>query len=468
MSRNDRSSASLVVAVGILGFASGLPNVLVTDTLSAWLSDLGFRTTVIGLLSLLTLPYGLKLLWAPLFDRYSAPGFAWLGLRRGWIALFSLVLALAFLALAWVGPSSPATHVMPAVVAGFAIATFSASLDAAVDAHRTDGASGGAEGPAASAYVLGYRVAFVSIGALILMLHGSVAGLFGDPADPAIRGLAWRVSVGAGGLAMVLGVGAAFLAPEPPARRAPESIRAAVVDPFASFARRFGPRLAVVLFVALLFRLPDILGNRMTMPFLRQDLGYSIETIGTIRQGLGFGMTIVGAVAGGILVRRWGLFRALVVFGTLQVASNAGYLLLDQYGRGTPAFAGILAGFGPTPWPLFVPQPSLPGLAALVVVENLCNGLVSAAFVAYFMTICEPRLAAAQYAILTGLMYLAGSAVGWTSGYLVESLGYGGFFLLSIAVGLPPLVAVPWAMPRGSSDFGDPAGGTENGSPPSG
>jgi PAT family beta-lactamase induction signal transducer AmpG len=64
------------------------------------------------------------------------------------------------------------------------------------------------------------------------------------------------------------------------------------------------------------------------------------------------------------------------------------------------------------------------------------------------MTLCEPRFAAAQYAILSGLMYLAGALVGSTSGYLVEQLGYTGFFMLSIAVGLPPLCALPWAMPR--------------------
>ncbi len=408
----------------MLGFASGLPNVLVNDTLSAWLSDLGFKPTDIGLLALITLPYGLKLLWAPLLDRFAAPGFAWLGLRRSWIALLCTLLALAFAALAAVGPSAGDSPVVPVALAGLAIAFLSATLDAAVDAHRTDSASGGEEGPAASAFVLGYRVAFVSIGAAILMLHGQLADLLGGRGDPDARALAWKLAVGGGGLAMLLGIAAALLAPEPPRRRAPETLADAVIGPFSSFARALGPRLAVVLFVALLFRLPDLLGNRMTMPFLRQELGFSVEEIGSIRQFLGFAMTIVGAVIGGICVKRYGLFRALVVFGILQVASNAGYLVLIVTGKSLYAFA------------------------AVVVVENLCNGLVSAAFVAYFMTLCEPRFAAAQYAILSGLMFLAGALVGATSGYLVEALGYWGFFALSIVVGLPPLLALPWAMPR--------------------
>jgi PAT family beta-lactamase induction signal transducer AmpG len=162
----------------------------------------------------------------------------------------------------------------------------------------------------------------------------------------------------------------------------------------------------------------------MSMPFLRQELGFSVEEIGTIRQLLGFAMTIAGAIVGGLCVKRFGLFRALVAFGVLQIASNAGYLVLVATGK------------------------SLPTFAAVVVVENLCNGLVSAAFVAYFMTLCEPRFAAAQYAILSGLMFLAIALAGATSGYLVEWLGYAGFFTLSIAVGLPPLLALPWAMPR--------------------
>ena len=225
---------------------------------------------------------------------------------------------------------------------------------------------------------------------------------------------------------MLLGIGGALLAPEPSQLRRPETLAAAVFQPFISFWRSLGKRVAIVFFVALLFRLPDLLGNKMTMPFLRQEMGFEIAEIGTIRQLLGFTMAIIGAVVGGVCVKRWGLFWSLVVFGILQVASNGGYLVLAATGKSIPVFAGV------------------------VVVENLCNGLVSAAFVAYFMTLCEPRFAAAQYAILSGLMYLAGAIVGAVSGFLVTQYGYSGFFILSIVVGIPPLLALPWAMPRRS------------------
>ncbi len=413
-----------VISVGVLGFASGLPNVLVNDTLSAWLADIGVSPTSIGLLALATLPYGLKFLWAPLLDRYPAPVFGFLGLRRSWIALLSIFLVIAIMALAWMGPASSSSPVLPVGVIALTVAVFSATLDAAIDAHRTDGAAGGAEGAAASAFVMGYRIAFVSIGALILILVPRVAEWFGPAGDPHARDLAWRWLVAVGGGVMLIGVGAAWFAPSPPTRVAVQSMEMAVIEPVRSFIRAFGSRIVVVLVVALLFRLPDLLGNRMTMSFLKQEIKFEIEDIGTVRQAVGFVVTILGALVGGLCVQRFGLFRSLVVFGILQVASNAGYIVLASTGKSMPTFVSV------------------------IVAESLCNGLVSAAFVAYFMELCEPRFAAAQYAILSGLMYLAGALVGAYSGRLVEEVGYEQFFLISILVGIPPLLLLPWAMPK--------------------
>ena len=125
----------------------------------------------------------------------------------------------------------------------------------------------------------------------------------------------------------------------------------------------------------------------------------------------------------------WACTQALMVAElSTMMPSNAGYIVLVWSGKSLAVFAGV------------------------VVVESLCNGLVSAAFVAYFMTLCEPRFAAAQYAVLSGLMYLAGALVGATSGYLVEHFGYEGFFWISIVVGIPPLLALPWAMPANASN----------------
>ena len=68
-----------IVTIAMLGFASGLPLALSDSTMQAWLTQAGVDVRAIGLFSLVTLPYVLKFLWAPLLDRFQ-PG--WPGRRR--------------------------------------------------------------------------------------------------------------------------------------------------------------------------------------------------------------------------------------------------------------------------------------------------------------------------------------------------------------------------------------------------
>ena len=68
----------------LMGFASGLPLLLTGSVLQAWLKDGGIDIRAIGLFALVGLPYTLKFLWSPLFDRYAPP---LLGRRRGWLVV---------------------------------------------------------------------------------------------------------------------------------------------------------------------------------------------------------------------------------------------------------------------------------------------------------------------------------------------------------------------------------------------
>ncbi len=71
-----------VLVMLALGFSAGLPNLLIFDTLSAWLRDEVYSLAVIGFFSLATLAYSAKFLWAPLVDRTHIPVLTgWLGHR---------------------------------------------------------------------------------------------------------------------------------------------------------------------------------------------------------------------------------------------------------------------------------------------------------------------------------------------------------------------------------------------------
>src|SRR6187549_3755251 len=121
-----------MVALALLGFASGLPLYLTGRTLQAWMRVAHVDLTTIGFFSLVGLPYSLKWLWAPAMDRYVPP---FLGRRRGWLLITQIALLIAIAAMSLHDPS---TGLRLIALNAMVIAFFSASQDIVIDAYRTD------------------------------------------------------------------------------------------------------------------------------------------------------------------------------------------------------------------------------------------------------------------------------------------------------------------------------------------
>src|SRR5699024_5244440 len=98
-----------VIGMGFLGFSSGLPYLLVDQTLSAWLKQAGVSLTVIGFASLLGVLYSIKFFWAPVIDRLPLPLLTrWLGKSRSWLLLAQLGLAVGLFGRAATAPGDAA------------------------------------------------------------------------------------------------------------------------------------------------------------------------------------------------------------------------------------------------------------------------------------------------------------------------------------------------------------------------
>jgi MFS transporter, PAT family, beta-lactamase induction signal transducer AmpG len=389
----------MAVLVG-LGFASGLPNVVATTTIGSWLSALKIDVKAIGLFSFIAFPYIFKFLWAPLLDRFALPR---LGRRRGWLIVTQGMLALTLLAIAAFGPDSADSPLLMLAVLGVAMVFLSASQDIVADAYRTDVLEPRELGAGAAVFVTGYRIAYMLGGALALVLA---------------KYIGWKPAMALLGVLMALTVLVTLAAPEPRRVSPPQTLAESIVQPLALLAAEWRTGLIALFAFALLFRLPDQLATPMTAPLLFQHLGFDSAEVGWIRQALGFFITIIGALAGGAIVARAGLGRSLITFGLLQALSNAGFMLMASQ------------------------PPSLWLMAAIIGVENFCNGLVGAGFVAFLMSCCDRRYSATQYAILSGLMAAMALIAGSCSGFLVAELGYVRFFAVSIAAGLPGMVLI--------------------------
>ena len=92
-----------VIAITFLGISSGFPLGILGDPLTAWLQESGLSKTSIGLFALVGLPYALKFLWAPAFDRFCIPLVTdAFGRRRGWIIVSQIALLVCVLSLGFV------------------------------------------------------------------------------------------------------------------------------------------------------------------------------------------------------------------------------------------------------------------------------------------------------------------------------------------------------------------------------
>ena len=152
----------LMLAMLVLGFASGLPLMMVFSKLSYWLRDAGIDRTTIGFMYWITLAYTIKFLWAPAVDRLKIPGLtARFGQRRSWmmIAIAGTVAGLLIIA-----ASDPASGLVMTLAGAFLLAYSGASLDVAIDAWRIESAPREEQANMAAAYVLGYRFAIMASG----------------------------------------------------------------------------------------------------------------------------------------------------------------------------------------------------------------------------------------------------------------------------------------------------------------
>lgn len=176
-----------VLVMLALGFSAGLPNLLIFDTLSAWLRDGGVSLAVIGFFSLATLAYSAKFLWAPLVDRTRIPLLTGLiGHRRSWMLVAQVAIMLGLWLISGQDPAQNlGTMAAFAVFVGFSGAT----QDIVIDAWRIEVADDREQGVMAAAYQWGYRVAMIVAGAAPLALAQAYTWNFSYAAMAALMGI---------------------------------------------------------------------------------------------------------------------------------------------------------------------------------------------------------------------------------------------------------------------------------------
>ena len=378
--------------IAVIYFAEGLPFGIAYDVWPVFFRVHGVSLREIGLMSLLSLPWTWKLLWAPLVDRY--------GSRQHWMTACLFVLGATTIAIVPQDASSP-SWLMWGLLLLFT--TASATQDIAIDAYAVDVSDPKTVGSINGTRVSAARVAmFVGGGGFLIL------------ADTTGWDVLWVA------LALIFFV-LALVAWKSPRVPLDASARRHAIGPVLRWVFRW-QMVPVVLFV-LLFKVGDSTLGRMVKPFW-VDRGYSLTEIGAISVTLGVVLTILGALAGGWIVDRIGIFRSLLWLGLAQLVSNLGYVVVAA---------------------VALPRETI---YAASMIESFTQGLGTAAFLSFLMNLCDKEHAATQYAVLSALFALTRDVAGAFTGIGVERFGYAVFFAATTALALPALALLPFIRPR--------------------
>ena len=398
-----------LIGILLLGFASGLPYMLVFSTLTAWLRDVGISLTEIGFFAWLVLTYSLKFLWAPFVDRYSIPGFKFFGKRRGWI-LFSQ--SMIFLSLIGMSLIDPLQNIKLLALFAFFAAFFGSIQDVAVDALRIEIGKAKEQGDLAASYQLGYRIA--------ILVASSMALIFADL-------YSWSYVYQLMGILMLIGSAGALICYEPTNQEiAILRFDEALFEAFKDFFNRFGLwSAALLLLIISTYRLTDIVMGPMAMPFYL-DLGFSKTEIGALVKTIALFGSVIGFFIGGLVIKRISLFNALLFGGLCVLFTNLFFAYVASV------------------------QANISLLSLIVGLDSFAAGLVGTVNIAFLTSLVSKKFTAVQYAMLTSFMMLPGKFFSGFSGMLADyyvstssiESGWEYFFYTTSAMSIPALLLI--------------------------
>ena len=399
----------------MLGFAAGLPFLLLFSTLTAWLTEAGLPITEIGFFGWIGITYSIKVFWAPWVDQWRLPLLnTWLGQRRSWMLVGQLGIMLGLSGMSVTDPVEALN-----LFAAFALLTAfaSATHDISVDAYRIEAAADHWQGAMTASYQTGYRIALLVAysGALVIAEWQS-----------------WTFAYQVMASLMLVGIVTVLVTTEPTqhAKIRPSAmsltsgnahnntgnwLRYAVIAPLADFFQR-QPIKQALLILGLVgcYRASDIVMGGMANP-LYLELGFSKTELATISGVYGLIMTLVGAGIGGLVIVRYGIARPLLLGAVCVALTNVLFTVLATA------------------------DTSLALLTVVISMDNFTGGFAVSAFIAYLSSLTNREFTATQYALFSSLMTLPAKFIAGFSGLIVAEFTYTWFFIYAALLGLPAI-----------------------------
>lgn len=387
-----------------LYFAQGLPYGFFTQALPVFLREAKASLAAIGGASLLTLPWALKFLWAPLADRYGWPK---LGLRRSWILPLQAASVLFLLVLSLLDPRQ---SLVPVLVAFLFCNLFAAAQDVATDGLAVDLLKDKERGWANGVQVGAYRVGMI-VGGSVMLFILSVGG--------------WSAATSAMAVLLALATLPVLFFREndelPFARAVDTSAHRAPLAALGTMLQQ--PGIFAWLALLLVYKAGHQSASAMIRPWL-VDQGYSLADIGQLMGLVGSGAGLFGAVLGGWVAGRFRWRVSLPLLATLQALATFTYL-------------GVVLG-----------EPATWKVALAAAFDNGVSGVATVALFAAMMDHCRPQHSASDYTLQACAVVVSQTLASSLSGLSAEYFGYEFHFAAVCALGIGIVAFSIWVLKR--------------------
>ena len=390
-----------------LGFASGLPYMIIISTSTAWLRDAGVELVYIGFFAWVTFMYAFKFLWAPLVDRFSIPILKQYGHRKSWIVLMQVII---FINLMILSNTDPKSDLIFFSLIAFLIALAGSIQDIAIDAFRIEYANINEQGSLAATYQFGWRLAII--------VATSFALIFADTNG-------WSLTYKIMAATMIIGlVGLIVSKEEKNFQLGKLSFTQSIRDPFVDFLSRFGFfASAVLLMIIATYRLTDIVMGPMATPFYI-DMGFTLTEIGAVVKIVALLASIFGISMGALLLKKIGIYKSLMLGAFLVMLTNVCF-----------SYAAVS-------------EKSITSLSLIVAMDSIAAGIVGTVNIAFLTSLVSKKYTGFQYALLTGFMAgpgfvlkgLSGLWVNYLQGIYGDDFGWMGFYVTTSLLTMPVIL----------------------------
>lgn len=421
--------------VPILYFLQGVPVVMVQELSGTLFTKMAIGTAAIGLwTSLLKLPWSFKPLWGPMVDLNFT--------KRKWVVAMQGAIFLVLLLAALTMKSSGFFSLI--IIAFMAVAFLSATHDIACDGFYLLALNKKQQAAFVGVTSTFFRLARIAVTGGLVYLAGSIERRSGDIP------YSWMIAILAGaGLYGILAVINLVAMPKPAVdveggARGGDS-KVPFVEAIVSYFRQ--DRILAILAFILLYRFGEAMVTTMAAPFMLKPtaegaLGLSTKTQGLIWGTVGAASLVLGGLVGGYIISKRGIKRTIWPMVITMHAPLIGYIWLSFVRPASPLDA-LMTTTDTTTIAQTIAAIFTDPVSLVVAVDMFGYGFGFAAFMVLVMYFSQgSRYQTSHYAISTGLMAFGILGAGALSGYLVESVGYGWFFIAATLLTVPGMLTL--------------------------